>query len=182
MKSLFCKAVSLLLFVFLSYVYAVHAVLIYNVSTPVNGWGQLGITDYEGADYGGSTLGRITDSIPVLFGNLQSTVHFDPIANTLRQTGSIPLIVNNNPIIFNELQRINDQMVSGVLTINQAFNNNLYEFDTGTLPLIFDSANKAHLGNPLGGPSDVGFFNALPRVNASWSLLTDGQTYTGDFS
>ena len=135
--------------------------LIYEVSAPVGGQGQLGITDF-----GGDALGRTTDSVRVLFGTLQSTVYFDPIAGTLRQVGYVPLLVDDQPIVFNEVPKSGGETVPGVLTINQSFARDRFYFDTGVQSLIFDSATHAHLGN-LVGPSSLGQFGPLPRVNCA---------------
>ena len=149
MKSLLARALALaFLFTFEA---QTHAVLIYEVSAPVGGQGQLGITDF-----GGDQLGRVGDAARVTYGTMQSTVYFDPETGTLRQVGYVPLIIDDQ-IVLNRPRQINGETVEGVLTINQTFSRDRYHFDTGTLPLIFDSETSAHLGNPLGAPSNFGF-------------------------
>ena len=172
MKSLLARALALA-FLFASEAQT-QAVLVYEVSTPVSGSMQLGITDTAGGPHlpGGAA--------PVSFGTLQATVYFDPIAGTLRQVGYVPLIVQNL-IVLNETRTINGETVPGVLTINQSFAIDRFNFDTGAQPLLFDSATHAHLGT-LTGPDNFGVFGPLPRVNASYSLLTGGATYSGLFS
>ena len=160
--------------ILLALVTQAHAVLVYDLSAPVAGAGELGIANGHPIFHAG---GRAR----VQFGTLESTVYFDPIAGTLRQTGYVPLLVDRNPIVINETQYNNGQPVSGVLSVSQAFARDRYYFDTGVLPLFFDSATHGQLLNPF-GVTKLAVFDPLPRVNGSWSLLTGGETFTGLFS
>jgi hypothetical protein len=135
-------------------------------------FGTLGIIDFGYLEVPAGSSLREGRSL-VTCGTLNETVYYDKEAGTLRQVGTIPLIVGD-PFTINETRIINGESIPAALTITQHFADNILSFDTGWQPLTFDSPTHATVPQSSTDP--------LPTINASWSLATGGHIYTGNFN
>jgi hypothetical protein len=157
---------------------------IYSFTEPISGSMTYGITDLNGGN-SSQNLGVYnlpSDGITLTFNSLTETVYLDLANSTMREVGSIEYTpsASSQNLIINEP----NQGEPAVLAVSLSCPATLL-FDTGTFP-IYITPNS---GNP-NWPTNYGTvgmygcpFNSLSNLfNASYTLTTGGQTYSGNFS
>ncbi len=102
-------------------------------------------------------------------------VYFDPAHQTIRQTGPFAYAASAESIVLKEAEMISNQRVSGLVTIRLAPAAGVLVFDTGPAPVTKD---------PVSGRYRIpgAFIGNLGSFNGSYSLITGGRTYSGEFA
>ncbi|GEM_PF-5536807 len=143
----------------------------YSFSDATSGFGEINMTDRTPQvdntthPYGGTV---------VQFDTFSDTLYFDPIGSTLRQVGTVSLQPYTTSFSFHENQANGGNPIPGDVSITLQIASNALSFDTGATPISWDPDN--HVFDVPHGITLQG------TVNASYSVVTGGQTYTGDFS
>ncbi len=144
---------------------------IYQFSTPISGGMGLTIADANGPS--GSS-----GSISLTFTNLIETVYLDPVAETIRQVGTVSYTRSAPNISIQETQSVSQfpnppVNVSGTVTVTIDLSGGKLSFDTGVQPVTWSGTAQGYTFS-----SRIG---NIP-VTGSYSLVTGGQTYTGTFN
>ena len=106
----------------------------------------------------GAQSGTVFASTSLEYSSISETGYYDPIANTLREVGSISTV---NPSAAVSYQNIQNSIAANV-TLNFSFPQEI-SFDTGVR-------------------ENAGGFGIVVPLNGSYSLETGGETYIGSFS
>jgi hypothetical protein len=145
---------------------------IYQIYTSLHGYTEFYLTDWGntvGAPVGGSYGGQTS----VLF--FDDDIYIDPAAQTIRQVGSIQAGFYSDDT-RTVIKSIGGQSVSASIEVIQrtGYPNSIqFQFDTGAKPYTWDSSLQMFT-----------FDGRLPCSGAypgSYSLVTGGQTLTGNF-
>jgi hypothetical protein len=148
---------------------------VYQLSTPISGSMTMDMTDLAGpTGSSGSTVFTLN--------SLTETVYIDPVAETIRQVGSISVAPSGQDIVINETQQAPSPFPNpphaapGSITIYVApSGGNIMSFDTGPQPVTWNSASQNYT-------FDGTIYSFLTPISASYSLVTGGQTYSGTVS
>lgn len=142
----------------------------YQFSIPISGGMSLGVNN------SGGNSGPGNANIAVNFGTLTETIVYDPVNLTLRQVGYITVI---NPDLTNtwtvSWQTGYTNFIYGSVTVQQHLVGSFIAFDSGTIAYRGDT-NSQYFSVLRDDP------DAPIQISGSYSLVTGGQTYTGDFS
>lgn len=118
-------------------------------------------------------------SVNISFSHLNETVILDPVGQTARQIGTITSTASSTGYVLNETQLVPSAFpqpptpVSATISINLSLADGGVKFDTGAQPATWNAAVQAYSIN--------GQIGNIPVVG-SYSLMTGGKTYTGNFS
>jgi hypothetical protein len=154
---------------------------IYQFSESITGSLTMSVQDVDSNAPSGSA-----GSFLLNFNTLSETIYLDPEGETLRQVGTISVTPSAPNIQFEETQTISGPPpvfpnppppptnVLGSVTVNLALSGgNLLSFDTGIQPITWNGSAYT---------VESGLTSAAFPVSGSYSLVTGGQTYTGEFS
>jgi hypothetical protein len=114
------------------------------------------------------------------FSKLTETIYLDPDAQTIRQVGVIEGTPTASEIVINEIQQVPQQFpkpptnVTGSVTVTLKPGGGGLYFDTGPRALTWSAAS--------GGYTCDGHLRTLENNTGSYSLTTDGQTYSNNFA
>jgi hypothetical protein len=141
----------------------------YSFSVPANGTLELSMRYWSDQPYwNGGTGGS------ALFDTLGETVTLDLNAQTIRQQGVISVPSPTSVSVRSDMFYLQGQQIPFTLSITQTLRNASLVFDTGTQPMIWDSASQTY--------SFDGRLKNIVSVDGFYSLATGGETLTGSFS
>lgn len=146
----------------------------YTLSTPITGSMTMSVQDLNGPAGNGGGFN-------LTFNNLTETVYLDPVAQTIRQVGTISVTASAPSISFQETQLVPGQFpnppqnITGNVTVTLAPTGDVLSFDTGAQAVTWNSSKGAYT-------FDGDLLNFKNNFTGSYSLVTGGQTYNGSFT
>jgi hypothetical protein len=121
---------------------------VYQFSTPISGGMGLTISDANGPS--GSS-----GSISLTFTNLIETVYLDPVAETIRQVGTISYTPSAHNITIQETQSVSvfpnpPLNVSGTVVVTVDLSDGKLSFDTGVKPITWSGTAQGYTFGSFG--------------------------------
>lgn len=151
----------------------------YTLSTPISGYLTMSAKDTTTGSSGGGTY---------TFTTLNETVYINPIAQTIEQWGTISGTLSAPNFSFQDIEIVSittnnyfpnpptytTNSIIGNVTVALAPAGNGISFDTGSRPLSWNGSLEAYTVDS--NIKNLGLFNG------AYSLVTGGQTYSGNFT